>query len=655
MKALLGRWFGGGRAPAPVAAATPPATDAADQHLRAGNAAIASGDAAAAQRHFEAAVAAAPGNAIPHLNLGFVLLETGRAAAARASLQQAVALGGGADASYLLGRSHAVLEDLAAACESFEQAIAAREDFGFAWRDLGMARERLGQAEAALAAYQRARLVAPDLADAVAGAARVLLQLGRHAEAVDCAQQWCAASPDDWSAHFTQGQALLAVEQSAPALAELDVAASLAPDQAVVHYVRGNCLFKLARFEEAAQAYGLASAAAPGWPQPWMNCATALDRLGRFDEAIAWTDKTLAQEPGNGAAIKMRAMLLLSAHRAQEALDTLERARGAHPGDANLEWAYAFGHHLAGDMDKAWPAFEARWRAGDIGVDLKKHPFPGTQWTGQPLSGKTLLLYPEQGYGDILQFIRFVPELERRGARVLLWLPGPLVELASSVSSGCVVRRHLEELPAFDFHCPLMSVPHGLRTTLATLPAAVPYLQVDAGRRREWAERLGPRRGLRVGVVWSGNPAQKNDPNRSIPLELFSGIAVPGCEFFSLLNAVRPSDESALRAWTGLRHYGDDIRTFADSAALAAEMDLVISVCTSGAHLAGALGLPLWVLLCFRADWRWLLDRDDSPWYPTARLFRQDGSRDWRPVIARVRAELVARAEAASATSPAGV
>jgi hypothetical protein len=175
----------------------------------------------------------------------------------------------------------------------------------------------------------------------------------------------------------------------------------------------------------------------------------------------------------------------------------------------------------------------------------------------------------------------------------------------------------------------------------------VPYLRADAGRREQWRKRLGERMGLRVGVVWSGNAAQRNDAMRSIPLAAFSRMDLPGCEFFALQNAVRDKDQPALQAWPQLRFFGDELKSFADTAALASEMDLVVTVCTSGAHLAGALGLPMWVLLGYRADWRWLLECEDSPWYPTARLFRQDASRDWARVIDRVRGELAARRDAA--------
>jgi tetratricopeptide (TPR) repeat protein len=652
MRALFGRLLG--RSPAlpaaaPPASAPPPAPAAASPaaaHLREGNAALGAGDLAAAAVHYRAAVAQAPSEAMAHLNLGYVLLEQGDAGTARESLRQAVALGGGADAHYLLGRAHAAHVDWTAARDSYRNAVAARADFGFAWCELGFACEQLGDAPAALAAFEDAARHAPELVEALGGLARMLLALGRHQEALRSAQQWSEAAADDWRSHLLRGQALQALGRDTEALPALDRAIELVPDNAIVAYTWGNTLFRLERFADAAQAYARAAAAAPEWAEPWVNRCVTLDRLRRYDEALACADEALARQADHRGALVNRAMLLTHAQRVPEALETLQQARRFHPDDAKVEWDLAFGHLLAGRMQEGWPAFEARWRTADIGVALQRAPFPQPLWTGQPLRGKTLLLYPEQGFGDVLQFIRFVPALQEAGARVLVWVPEPLVALVATVSPRCVVASRVEALPPFDLQCPIMSVPLGLGTTLETLPADVPYLHADVGRRQAWAARLGPRRGLRVGVVWSGNPAQKSDASRSIPLAMFAGLAVPGCEYVSLLNAVQPRDREALPRWSELRFFGEELKTFADTAALAAEMDLVISVCTSGAHLAGALGLPVWVLLPYRADWRWLLRREDSPWYPSARLFRQDGSREWLPVIERVRAELQARATA---------
>lgn len=617
------------------------------QRLREGNAALAAGDLVQALESYRAAVALIPRDPAALVNLGYVQLEQGDAAAAEASLEEAVSLGGGADAHYMLAQARAAQAQWVPAKQSLLEAVAARPDFGFAWRDLGRACEQLGDPAAALDAYQRAVRHSPELVDAIGACARLNLDLGRHELAVSLARRWGAAAPQEWGAAFIEGQALHALKLHAEALAAFDRAAAIATGNPAVAYARGNVLFALARFDEADRAYAEALAAQPGWIEAEVNRGVVLDRLGRHAEALSYFDQVLAQHPGHNLALYCRPMALVSLGRVDDALDAVAQARTQHPDDPDFEWHYAFAHLLAGRMKEGWPAYEARWKAvSATGATLVSHPFREPLWTGQPLDGKTLLLHPEQGLGDILQFIRFVPPLEGRGARVLVWAPESLRELLSTATRDIVVASRLEDLPPFDYQCPLMSVARVLGTTIDNVPARVPYLHADPQRVQQWAQRLGEPGGLRVGVVWSGNAAQRNDGNRSIPLSTLAQLALPGCEFIALQNAVRDEDQAALQAWPQLRFFGEHVKTFADTAALAAQMDLVISVCTSGAHLAGALGRPMWVLLAYRADWRWFLEREDSPWYPTARLFRQDASRSWPAVIERVRGELAAHRDA---------
>jgi tetratricopeptide (TPR) repeat protein len=620
----------------------------ASPDVQQGNAALAAGDLAAAAGHFRAAIAARPQDAAARANLGYVLLEQGDAAGAEPQLAAAVALGGGPDAHFMLGHALALQQRWDEARREHETAVTLQPAFGFAWRGLGMAREHLGDLAGALDAYEQAVHHAPQLVDALGACARLQSQLGRDEQAVATANAWAAAAPGEWTAPFVLGQSLHALQRHEEALAALERALALAPGNAAALHARGNVLFALGRFAPAECSFADAHAAEPGWLEPQVNHGVVLDRLGRHEEALARFEQVLARDANHPLALYWRPVTLLSLGRVDDALEAVAGARAARPGDADMEWHYGFTHLLAGRMREGWPAYEARWRARSTGASLARAPFAQPLWTGQALEGKTLLLHPEQGLGDILQFIRFVPVLEQRGARVLVWSPGSLESLLRSVSPRVQTSSRLEDLPAFDYHCPIMSMPLALGTTLDDLPGPVPYLRADAQRQREWAGRLGPRRGMRVGVVWSGNPAQPNDRNRSMPLATFAKLAAPGCEFVALQNVMRPEDEGA---WDDLRFFGNELRSFEDTAALAANMDLVVSVCTSGAHLAGALGLPLWVLLAYRADWRWLLDREDSPWYPTARLFRQDTTRDWDAVISRVREALAARA--ASFTPPA--
>jgi hypothetical protein len=270
-----------------------------------------------------------------------------------------------------------------------------------------------------------------------------------------------------------------------------------------------------------------------------------------------------------------------------------------------------------------------------------KRSFTQPLWLGQnEIAGKTVLLHAEQGFGDTIQFCRYVPLVTARSARVILEVQEPLRELMASLAGTTQVVPLDSVLPDFDVQCPLLSLPLAFKTRLATIPSAVPYLGAPSQAVMDWDTSLGPKRRPRIGLAWSGRPTHKNDHNRSIPLGALLPLLDIDATFVSLQKDVRPADAKVLNERSDLLHFGDEIRDFADTAAIISNLDLVIAIDTSVVHLAGALAKPVWVLLPFMPDWRWLLDRDDSPWYPTARLFRQDATQAWDNVIARVHAAL---------------
>jgi Glycosyltransferase family 9 (heptosyltransferase) len=252
----------------------------------------------------------------------------------------------------------------------------------------------------------------------------------------------------------------------------------------------------------------------------------------------------------------------------------------------------------------------------------------------------TILLHGEQGLGDTIQFCRYAPLVAARGARVLLEVPAPLQDLMASLAGVAQLISAEDQYPHFDLHCPLHSLPLALGTRIATIPAQVPYLTAPPQSMRRWSVALGSKHRLRVGVAWSGAPTHRNDVNRSIKLRSLLPLFDVDADFVSLQRDVRADDAAVLQDCGDLTHFTDELETFADTAAVIASLDLVVSVDTSVAHLAGALAKPVWVLLAFVPDFRWLLDREDSPWYPTARLFRQDAAGDWSRVISRVVIEL---------------
>jgi hypothetical protein len=257
------------------------------------------------------------------------------------------------------------------------------------------------------------------------------------------------------------------------------------------------------------------------------------------------------------------------------------------------------------------------------------------------LKGKTILLHGEAGYGDTLQFCRYAKLVAAMGARVILEVQPPLAPLLSNLEGTHQVLPKGGTLPAFDYHCPLLSLPLAFKTDLDTIPADIPYINSDAARVAVWRDKLGKKTKPRIGLVWSGNPKQKNDHNRSLALAELLPLLHDEAEWISLQQEVRAADIELLAQRTEIRHFGEELKDFADTAALIELMDVVVTVCTSVAHLAGAMGKPTWILLCFNADWRWLLDRSDSPWYPTSRLFRQTSIGNWESVVNRMRQELM--------------
>jgi hypothetical protein len=328
-------------------------------------------------------------------------------------------------------------------------------------------------------------------------------------------------------------------------------------------------------------------------------------------------------------------------------LVSYEAGLARRPDLPSAQFGLACCHLLNGDFVRGWQSYEGRWNTADLGT--AKRRFVQPLWLGaEDIAGKTILLHAEQGFGDTLHFCRYVPLAAARGAHVILEVPSALRELMRTLPCEVQIVSQGGPLPAFDMHCPLLSLPLAFGTRIDTIPAQVPYLSATGAAREVWRDRVGSRDNLKVGLVWAGAPrkfqanANRHDRQRSIRFDQLSPILdVEGCDFYSLQKgdeAVAQLHDSARRDrvidWT------NDLRDFTDTAGLIENLDLVITVDTSVAHLTGALGKPLWLLNRYDGCWRWLLDRDDSPWYPGARLFRQDETREWEPVIAQLSAAL---------------
>jgi hypothetical protein len=324
----------------------------------------------------------------------------------------------------------------------------------------------------------------------------------------------------------------------------------------------------------------------------------------------------------------------------EEALKSYDQALALDPSYVEAYWNKALALLQLGRFSEGWVLHESRWAKPSF-QPIVRH-FPQPIWDGSfPVNGKTVLLHAEQGLGDTLQFVRYVELVKALGARIVLEVQAPLVPLFDGLFGVEALVKQGDPLPSFDCHCPLMSLPLAFQTTLTSVPSAVPYLKPFPEKERFWAEKLGPTSQLRVGLVWSGDHRHQNDKHRSISFVELLAALPPGFVYVSMQSEIRESDRQALEASDRLVHFGPELKDFSDTAALCAQMDVVVCVDTSVAHLSGALGKPTFLLLPYNPDWRWLLERTDSPWYPTMKLFRQAQLGSWRSALEKVSADLL--------------
>ncbi len=433
---------------------------------------------------------------------------------------------------------------------------------------------------------------------------------------------------------YNYGRVLCALERYRDAIGAFNRAAALAPNIAPIYSDRGNAESELGLLEDAVHSYDRALACDPRYLHAHYNRGNALQKLGRYEEALASYDGALALNPRYPEACCNRGITLRCLRRFDESVTSCERALAMNANFAEAHFAESDVRLLLGDFARGWHKYEWRWKASSL-RDAEGH-FAQPRWLGtEPLDGKTILLHSEQGLGDTIQFCRYVPLLAKRGAHIVLEVQSSLAELMRSLPGAADVIAKGGARPDFALHCPLASAPLALGTRLETIPAEVPYLSAPQAYRDKWRDKLGPPSGLRVAVNWAGNPNYRGDRVRSIGLKALSPLfGVPGVQFFGIQKDLSAGDEDLLQGHPNVAYPGADIESFSDTAAIISLMDLVVSSDTSVVHLAGALAAPTWTLLSFAADWRWLLDRPDSPWYPTMRLFRQPQAGNWAAVVA---------------------
>jgi tetratricopeptide (TPR) repeat protein len=534
----------------------------------------------------------------------------------------------------------------AEAIPCYEKALALKPDYFEASFNLGTTLQALGRHDEAVPRFENALALQPMHAVAHDNLGISLHEIGRHPDAIRHFERALAIAPRNPAARNNLGTALQTLGRHTEAIAQLERAIALKPDYAQAHYNLGNSLYELDRVTESIACNKRAIALKPDYAKAHNNLGDCLCVLGRDKEAIPHFEKAFRLDPTYAHAHYNLGKALQSLNLHRESLARYEQALALDPGLPEAHWNEGLARLVLGDFRAGWKKFEWRWL-----TKLRRREFPQPLWLGEEnLAGKTILLHAEQGFGDTLQFCRYAPLIRERGAEVILEVPPELAQLLRDSLAGpglAVVARGAGDLPPFDVQCPLMSLPLACGTELETIPSRVPYLTADPARCAQWAAWLedSAPAGPRVGFVWAGNPRkhdphdQRTDAKRSIPLATLGPFfEIGGIAFISLQKGEAAAQLT--RAGLQILDPSTELHSFADTAALVANLDLVVTVDTSVAHLAGGLGKPVWMLLGFDGGWRWLLDREDSPWYPTMRVFRQPAPHAWQPVIECVTGEL---------------
>src|SRR5580704_5324713 len=553
------------------------------------------------------------------------------------------------DALHLLGVIAVQTKKTELAVELITKAVRLNANVAAAHSNLGIALLHLKRPAEALASYDAAIALKPDFAEAHYNRGIALRDLQRLGEALTSYDTAIALKPDNAEAHYNRGNALRDLKRPEDALASYDKAIALRPDHADAYNNRGAALLDLKRFEEALASCDKAVGLEPGHADAHNNRGNALRELQRPEEALASHDTAIALKPDFAQAHYNRGIALTALQRSEDALASYDKAIALKPDYAEAHWNQSLGFLLVGRFEQGWRQFEWRKKLkAPLGLRLFTQPV----WLGaEDIAGKTLFIYWEQGLGDTIQFCRYAKLAQARGAKVVLSVQQPLVTLLKELSPTIRIIGP-DEVPAdFDYHSPLLSLPLALGTTVSNIPAAIPYLKSNGEKSLVWKERLGEKNKPRVGLVWSGGfrPNQTEAWNfnsrRDIPLAKLADLKNPNIAFYSLQKGEPAESELAALMrdhWDGpdIIDFTSRLHDFSDTAALMENLDLIISVDTSTAHLAGALGKPVWILNRFDTCWRWLLQRADSPWYPTVKLYRQEKFGRWDDVVERIKFDL---------------
>jgi tetratricopeptide (TPR) repeat protein len=619
-----------------------------------------------------------PHHILSHYNLGKALQELQRYREALISYDRAIAINPNyAEAHSNRGSVLHELKRFEEALVSYKKAYTINPELSaLNHHNIGLSLQELKRHDEALMSYDRAIVINPNYAEAHSNRGNVLHELERFEEALISYNNAITINPEQSAqTNHNVGLTLQKLKRYPEAILYYELAIKNQSDFVDAYISHGDILHELKRFEEALVSYQNALNFKPKFAEVYCAIGDTLNELKRFDDALISYDRAIAFKPEYAEAhgkrgyilinefkrledglsnydqaidlkpdyvkvIYNRAVCLQELKRYDEAIAGYQKAIAIHPDYTEAHWNLSLVQLLLGNFNEGWLEYEWRSKSEEVNLFAGIRSFDQPLWLGkEPLKDKTILLYAEQGLGDTLQFCRYVPLVSALGAKVILEVHPSLVPLLYDLDGVSQIIAKDSKLPEFDYQCPLLSLPLAFKTTLETIPSSPSYITSNQNKVAIWQAQLGEKTKPRIGLVWSGSTTHKNDHNRSLTLARLLPYLSPSYEYISLQKEVRDIDQELLNKCEIIKQFGDQLQDFTDTAALCGLMDLVISVDSSVAHLAAAMGISTWVLLPYNPDWRWLLNRDDSPWYHSVKLYRQPLVDDWNSVLEKIQAD----------------